>query len=119
MPQWVTREYLARRGGANFNASQVKPCRCPLLGWSPSAITVEGRPIGSWFFNVEKQPEVGPEAYDIGAGILHDFFKKELAQFLEPDLLPLGKRIIETCLRGGSIDEYAALIPHEFLQTEE
>ncbi len=119
MPQWVTREFLARRNGANFTASQVKPCRCPLLGWAPSSIVVEGRPIGSWFFNVEKQPEVGPEAYDIGAGLLHDFFKKELSQFLEQDLLPLGREIIECCLRGGSIDEYEALIPQQTLLPDE
>jgi hypothetical protein len=119
MPQWVTREYLARRGGANFHSGQVKPCRCPLLGWSPSSIVVEGRPIGSWFFNVEKQPEVGVEAYDVGARLLRDFFKQELSQFLEPDLLPLGKQIIECCLRGGSLDEYCALIPHETLVQDE
>jgi hypothetical protein len=112
MPQWITREYLARRGGAEFRASQVKASRCPLLGWSPSSIMVEGRPIGSWFFNVEKQPEVGPEAYDAGAEILHEFFCKELNQFLVPDLIPLGRDIIQCCLDRGSINDYETLIPH-------
>jgi hypothetical protein len=118
MPQWITREYMARRGGASFDASQVAPCRCPLLGWSPSSIVVEGRPIGSWFFNVEKQPEVGIEAYDQGAAILQEFFEKELSQFLEDDLLPLGKQIIENCLNHASIDSYVDLIPHGGLQVE-
>lgn len=119
MPQWVTREYLARRGSANFTPQQVTTSRCPLLGWSPSSILVEGRPIGSWFFKVEKQPEVGYEAYDKGAAILHDFFKKELSQFVCDDLMPLGKQIIECCLNGGTVDDYQNLIPHPTLMTEE
>ena len=115
MPQWITREYMARRGGANFESSQVKACRCPLLGWSPSSIVVEGRPIGSWFFDVAKQPEVGVEAYDAGAQILQEFFERELSQFMEEDLMPLGKQIIECCLNHGSVQEYASLVPHRTL----
>ncbi|WFB37916.1 DUF4914 family protein [Kiritimatiellota bacterium B12222] len=115
MPQWITREYMARRGGAHFDQSQVSPCRCPLLGWSPSSIVVEGRPIGSWFFNVDKQPEVGQEAYDEGAKILQAFFARELKQFQVKDLLPLGQDIIHCCLDGGSIEQYADLIPHATL----
>ncbi|MDA3874028.1 MAG: DUF4914 family protein [Kiritimatiellae bacterium] len=115
MPQWITREYMARRGGAQFDETQVQPCRCPLLGWSPSSIVVEGRPIGSWFFNVENQPEVGQEAYDKGAAILREFFLKELENFKDPDLLPLGKEIIDCCLSNGSIEDYAGLIPHPTL----
>ncbi|MGA0332546.1 MAG: DUF4914 family protein [Kiritimatiellia bacterium] len=112
MPQWITREYMARRGGAHFDKSQVSPCRCPLLGWSPSSIVVEGRPIGSWFFNVDKQPEVGPEAYDEGAKILQAFFESELKQFQVKDLLPLGRDIIQCCLDRGNIQQFAELIPH-------
>lgn len=41
MPQWITREYLARRNGAKFTKQQVVPSRCPLLGWSPDSIMVE------------------------------------------------------------------------------
>lgn len=119
MPQWVTREYLARRGGANFTGSQVKPCRSALLGWAPSSILVEGRPVGSWFFDVAKQPEVGTAAYDTGAEILHDFFKKELSQFLCDDLMPLGRQIIECCMNGGSVEDYQNLIPHATLLPEE
>jgi hypothetical protein len=80
---------------------------------------VEGRPIGSWFFNVEKQPEVGPEAYDVGAGILQEFFEKELSQFLVDDLMPVGKQIIECCLNNGTVEDYQALIPHPTLDTDE
>jgi len=119
MPQWITREYMARRGGANFDSSQVKACRCPLLGWSPSSIMVEGTPIGSWFFDVAKQPEVGEEAYDQGAQILQNFFEQELNQFLVDDLMPVGKQIIECCLNKGSIQDYASLVPHSTLKDSE
>jgi hypothetical protein len=110
MPQWITREYLARRNGAKFSEKQVVPSRCPLLGWSPDSIMIEARQIGSWFFQVEKQPEVGVEAYDKGAEILREFFLKELSQFDSPDLNPLGKQIIQCCVDGGSAADYDALL---------
>jgi len=119
MPQWVAREYLARRGGARFMADEVKPSRCPLLGYSPSKIVIEGRTIGSWFFEVDQQPEVGETAYDRGAEILAEFFERELGSFMQPDLLPLGRRIIEACLAGATLDEYARLIDHETILREE
>lgn len=110
MPQWITREYLARRNGAKFTTQQVVPSRCPLLGWSPDSIMVEARQIGSWFFQVEKQPEVGLEAYDKGAEILRQFFLRELAQFDSPDLRPLGREIIRCCVDGGNIADYDKLL---------
>jgi hypothetical protein len=110
MPQWITREYLARRNGAKFSENQVEASRCPLLGWSPNNIMVEARQIGSWFFQVEKQPEVGTEAYDKGAEILREFFLRELAQFDSPDLIPLGKEIIKCCVDGGSAADYDKLL---------
>ncbi len=111
MPQWIAREYLTRRGGARFTKQQVKRSRCDLLGWNPNSIVVEGRPIGSWFFDVDKQPEVGPEAYDQGAQILRDFFEKELKQFRDPSMMPLGKEIIDCCLSKGTLDDYVRLLP--------
>ncbi|WP_309024334.1 DUF4914 family protein [Pelagicoccus sp. SDUM812002] len=110
MPQWITREYLARRNGAKFSEGQVNPSRCPLLGWNPESIMVESRQIGTRFFNVETQPEVGVAAYDKGAEILYDFFRKELANFDSPDLLPLGQKIIACCLGGGSAQDYDELL---------
>ncbi len=112
MPQWITREYLARRGGAGFSSAELKASRCPLLGYTPGKIEVEGRMIGSWFFEVDLQPEVGPAAYDVGAAQLSEFFARELAAFREADLLPLGHKIIECCLNNGTLDDYEALIPH-------
>lgn len=118
MPQWITREYLARRGGAKFTNEQVKPSRCSLLGWNPSSILVEGRTVGSWFFDVEKQPEVGPEAYDKGAGILREFFLSELRNFDSPALHPLGREIIECCRSHGSVNDYQALLGEPTLAVE-
>ncbi len=119
MPQWITREYLARRGGAHFQENQVRPSRCPLLGFTPGYIVVEGRTIGSQFFQVERQPEVGIEAYDAGAQILSDFFKRELSQFLVPDLLPSGRKIIECCLQDGTLDDYANMLEMPLFDIEE
>jgi len=119
MPQWIAREYLARRGGARFTRNQMNASRCPLLGWSPHSILVEGRTIGSWFFDVELQPEVGERAYDKGAELLTAFFHSELNHYLDSDLLPLGRKIIDCCLAGGTLADYAALIPQETLVDED
>ena len=112
MPQWIMREYMARRGHARFRDDQLLPARCPLLGWAPKEIQVEGQHIEKFFFHVETQPEVGEAAYDEGARQLAEFFQKELANYLEPDLDPLGRRIIECCMDNGNANDYAGLIPH-------
>ena len=111
MPQWIAREYLARRGGASFTPEQVVPARAPLLGYAMKALMVEGQTIGNWFLQVEKQPEVGEAAYDAGAAMLREFFGVQLRKFLTEDLTPLGRRIIECALDGGSVTDYEALLP--------
>jgi hypothetical protein len=119
MPQWIAREYLARRGGVRFTRQQLRACRCPLLGYTPGAIQVEGRQIGAWFFEVDQQPEVGTVAYDRGAEILQQFFADELAQFLVPDLNERGRRIIECCLEQGTLEDYASLLAPEVFTEDE
>jgi hypothetical protein len=119
MPQWIAREYFARRGGARFAANRMRPSRCALLGYTPGSIMMEGSTIGNWFFEVEHQPEVGPAAYDQGAAILTDFFHRELKAFLGRDLLPTGQRIIECCLSGGSVEDYSRLLDLPFLEPDE
>lgn len=111
MPQWIAREYLARRGNARFREDQLRASRCPLLGYSLYSMTVEGRHIPRWFTQVETQPEVGTEAYDQGAEILHQFFVKCLGQFEHEDLLPLGRSIIQCCLDRGTLADYEAVLP--------
>ena len=110
MPQWVSREYLARRGAAKFQPNQISPARCPLLGYSLKSMQIEGTLLPKWFLRVESQPEVGIEGYDAGAEILNDFFARELKKFSHPDLLPLGKEIITCCLDKGTAQDYDALL---------
>jgi len=111
MPQWIAREYLARRGGARFKPEQLKPARCPLLGRALFSMQVEGTQIPHWFLEVDTQPEVGPDGYDAGADVLQDFFRSELRSYLqEHDLLPLGRSIVECCLDGGEVSDYEALL---------
>ena len=119
MPQWIAREYLARRGGALFHKEQVVAARCPLLGYALKSITVEGQSIPSILLQVDLQREVGPEAYDQGAAQLADFFKQQLKQFDHEDLHPVGRKIIDRCLNGANVDEYTELIPHPFVDDED
>ena len=119
MPQWIAREYLARRGGENFSRQQVVPSRCPLLGYTFRSMMVEGQTIGNWFFRVNLQPEVGNEAFDRGTTILKEFFAGQLRQFLEPDLDPLGKTIIDCCLSDASLEDYERLIPYPIISDED
>jgi len=119
MPQWIAREYLARRGTAKFPAEQLVPARCPLLGYTVRSMMVEGQTISNWFFRVELQAEVGEEAYDKGAGILTDFFHRELTKFLDSRIAPKGREIIECCLQGGTIEDYNRLIHAEPLISDD
>lgn len=110
MPQWISREYLARRGIAPFRPHQLTTARCPLLGYAFNNMQIEGSSIPQWLLQVDTQREVGTEGYDAGAKILHDFFKKELKKFIHPDLDPVGKQIIDCCIDGGNIDDYENML---------
>ncbi|MCL6613648.1 MAG: DUF4914 family protein [Firmicutes bacterium] len=109
MPEWIAREYLARRGFAPFAPGEFIPSRCELLGYTLAKFELEGSPLPEYLLRVERQPEVGIEAYDEGAEILRNFFRTELPSFLTPDLDPLGRRIIECCLDGGGLSDYEAV----------
>ena len=119
MPQWIAREYLARRGGAKFTPEQVTASPCALLGYSLRTLMVEGQTIGNWFLRVETQPEVGEEGYNRGSLMLQEFFDRQLKKFLEADLHPLGRTIIECCLSDGSLADYCALVDGEPVIGEE
>lgn len=111
MAQWITREYLARRGVARFRPEQIRPSRCPLLGYVLHQLQIEGRMVPRWWLQVETQPEVGEEAYDKGAQILQRFFEDCLKVFRVPDLDPLGRQIIECCFDHGGVEDYDRLLP--------
>lgn len=113
MPQWVAREYLARRGNARFKPEQIRPSRCPLLGYALYSMQVEGTTIPHWFLEVDTQPEVGVEGFDRGAEILRTFFKGQVSKFLDQGIDPLGRRIIECCLQDGTVSDYERFIRQE------
>jgi len=109
--EWLTREYLARRGQGSIRKDSLEPARCPLFGYSMKEMKIDGQQIRPTLLRPELQSKVGPEAYDAGAAIITEFFKSELRQYLTPDLHPLGRQIIETCLADGTVEDYTALTP--------
>ena len=111
MPQWIAREYLARRGGTKFHPDQLRASKCALLGYSLAGVKVEGTVLPRELLEVDRQPEVGESGFASGAAILSGFFKKELAKFDTPGLDPLGREIIACCMREGTLDEYLNLMP--------
>jgi hypothetical protein len=111
MSQWIVREYLARKGNANFTEHQITPARCNVLGYALKYMTFEGKTIPPWLLQVELQREVHEDGYDAGAEILLEFFHRMLEQFNTPDLDPLGKQIIETCLNNGTVEDYEKIMP--------
>ena len=113
-PQLLMREYLTRRGNAKLRSDQYQYARCPLLGFELNYLTIEGAKIPSRFLQVHKQVEVETSGYDEGAEILYDFFRAELPKYLVPELSPTGRRIIEACLSGASVEDYLAIIPMDY-----
>ena len=114
MPQWIAREYVARRGSAKFKPEHLIEARCPLMGFCLDSLKIDGQYIRKAFLQPEKQQEVGKDGYDAGAKILTDFFKQELEKFNTDDLDPLGKQIIEMFMNGASVQDYINLIPMRY-----
>ena len=106
MPQWLARDYLARRGHARFLSDQLIPARSSLLGYALKSMRIEGTMIPPWLLQVNLQPEIGPASYDEGARQLRQFFHEQLKTFLVPDLDAVGRQIIECCLSNGSVYDY-------------
>ncbi len=113
MPQWLSREYLARRGNARFRDDQLVESRCPLLGFSPESIKIDGTRIPKYLLRTDLQPEVGVEAYDAGAAQLYEFFEHQLSDFMVPDLHVTGRLIIECFRDRGNANDFEALMPHK------
>jgi hypothetical protein len=114
MPQWVSREYLARRGQAAFKEEKLKPARCPLAGYTIRHMLFEGAVVPEKFLEVNTQPEIGNKAYDKGAQMLYEFFAEELKTYLTDDLNPLGKQIIQCCLDNKPLEDYEKLIVSKY-----
>ncbi len=109
--EWISREYLARRGGVNMKTDRLAPARCPLFGYSLRDMKVDGQHISGEFLRPETQLALGEEGYDAGARILYDFFARELSAYDTPDLDPAGRRILECFRSGGSVADYCAITP--------
>lgn len=114
MPQWIAREYIARRGSAKFRPENLKECRCSLLGYSLDSLKVDGQYIPKIFLQPEMQAEVGVEGYLAGADMLVDFFKKELKKYATKKLHPLGHNIIQLFLNNSDLKAFEALTPTRF-----
>ncbi|QSH41432.1 DUF4914 family protein [Lentisphaerota bacterium ZTH] len=110
-PQWIAREYLARRGNAGFKKEQLSESKTPILGYNMRKLRVEGYSVPKQLLQVELQPEVGQEAYDFGVEQLYNFFLECLNEFDFPELDPLGRKIIECCRDKGSVNDYNSLVP--------
>jgi len=110
-PEWISREYIARRGSVKLRRGQMEESRCPLLGYSLSSLRVNGQDIPHTLLQVQDQVEVGHDGYDAGAKILFDFFKEELKQYKTSELHPLGRDIIDVVMGGGEVEDYVKLIP--------
>ena len=79
-----------------------------------NAVTIEGAKIPSRFLKVYRQPELGEEGYDLGAGKLEQFFEYELKKYLVDDISHTGRKIIEEFLRGAGPGELEKIIPMNY-----
>lgn len=109
--EWISREYIARRGSVKFREGQLVDSRCSLLGYALTSLRVNGQDIPHTLLQVHDQVEVGIEGYDKGADILRKFFKDELKRYETKDLHPLGREIIKLVKNNAALEEYLRLIP--------
>ena len=113
-PEWIAREYLARRGNLRFRPGQLVASRCPLLGYPIPQLRVNGQEILGGLLRVDEQLEVGAEGFDRGAVLLNKFFKQEVDKFYTKDLHPRGRKIIDLVMNEGSVSDYAALFSNRY-----
>lgn len=114
MPQWIAREYIARRGSAKFKPEHLVESRCSLLGFGLDSLKIDGQYIRKAFLQPQTQGEVGLEGYDAGAKILTEFFEQELSKFNSDELDPLGRQIIELFFKGATAWDYMDIIPMKY-----
>lgn len=112
MGEWITREYLARRGGT-VRKKHLVPARNPIFGYSLDEMKIDGQYVRQTFLRPELQSKLGFEGYDAGAKILTDFFKEQLPQYMTEELDPIGRDIIDVCMNDGTLEDYLAITPME------
>ena len=110
MPEWIAREYMARRGSVIYRPGQLIPSLYPLLGYTPPDIRVNGQQIPRGLLRVNEQLEVASHGFEAGAEILQNYFEHELKTIYNDALHPKGRTIIEYCLNHASLEEYERLL---------
>lgn len=108
--EWLDREYLARKGSAEFRPDQLVESRCSTFGYALKRLRIDGHNIPKGMLQTNYQTNVGDEAYDAGAKLLTDFFKSELEKFNTDALDPLGKKIIDAYMNDASVKEFEELL---------
>jgi hypothetical protein len=110
MGEWLDREYLARRGNGQFAQEELVEARCKTFGYALKEFEINGFKVPIELLQTELQEGLGIEAYDKGAEILTNFFKKELKQFLSPELEESGRKIIEAYLNDQPLSVFEKLL---------
>ena len=110
MGEWLAREYLARRNGI-VRLKHLVPSRCPIFGYSLDEMKIDGQYIRRTFLRPELQSKLGFEGFDAGAKILTDFIKEQIQQFMTDELDPIGRQILELCLRDAPLEDYLEITP--------
>ena len=115
--EWISREYLSRRGRAPFRRSELHNQGHSILGYSMKRVKLDGKEIPIRLLNVEEQKDkyIGKDSFEKGSNILTNFFKEELRLFLTEDLDPLGREIIEVFTRNESIEALNQLMPATYI----
>ncbi len=112
--EWITREYLARRGGVRFSKEELVKSRGVLFGYSLKEFLFEGQEVDIGFLRVEHQPQVGEDGFDEGYRQLSNFFVKQTQVFYkDPELDKIGKKILSCLYDGGSLEDFESLLPIE------
>ena len=114
MPQWIAREYIARRGSARIKPEHLIETRCPLLGYTLDSLKIDGQYMRKEFLQPEFQKDMGLEVYDQGAEILNSFFRNEINEYNFDELSPLAKDIIEAFLNNATLQDYISLLPMKY-----
>ena len=114
MPQWIAREYIARRGSARIKPEHLVESRCSLLGYTLDSLKIDGQYMRKEYLQPELQKDVGFEVYDQGAEMLVSFFRSEIEQYDMNELNPLGIEIINAFLNNATLQDYVALLPMKY-----
>ncbi len=114
MPQWIAREYIARRGSAKFKPEHLVEAPCQILGFCLDSMKLDGQFVRKHFLQPEMQAHLGIDGYLAGAKMLTDFFKSEAEQYNTEELHPLGRQIIDYLLKDAPLSQYVDLIPMRF-----